>query len=367
MKRLLSLIYLLTCVAYIGVKGQTPAYTAVQTAEQIPWERYVPSEKRFIVSGEAHHVSCIYPFQLSQLKYLIAKGFRNLIWEVPFSYSYIAQQYISTGNDSLLQLIGGYKEMVDYWKEVHEINRSLPEGNKLHLWGIDHELGDNIGGLSRAKDFKKALALLAEGRGDLPATLRQEFLSLNMVTSIKALTDIKHRLQQIQHHPEVTTYFGERLPYFQILINRLDYYKVNRNDEMLEAFKEICSFFHLDSSAKFLGRFGWGHTNKSFKKSMAYLLENDPFSPVKNSTYVVGVQYLNCTAFGTNNSLLIENNGIVNDRSQKKSLVALNEQDGAPIKIFTWPPDKKREGWAKAADVLFVFSGSAGITPLKQQ
>jgi hypothetical protein len=366
MKKKLCVISLVTCFACFGAKSQNGPYIAVTNAEQIPWERIEPPVRRFIVAGEAHHVSCIYPFQFSHLKYLVSKGFRNLVWEVPFSYSLIAQQYITTGNDSLLQLIGGYKEVVDYWKGVYELNQTLPEGDKLHFWGIDHELGDIVGGTYRAKLFKKALALLAEGRGDLPPSLQQEFLSLETATTVKALTDIKHRLQLVQHHAEVAALFGERLPHFQILVNRLDYYKVLRNDEMLEAFKEICSLFHLDSSAKFLGRFGWGHTDKAFKKSMAYLLENDSSSPVKNSTFVVGVQYLNCSMFRPNNDVLIENDGVVNDRSQKKSLAALNQQDPTPIKIFTWPPGEKRSGWAKAADVLFVFSGFPGITPLKQ-
>ena len=70
--------------------------------------------------------------------------------------------------------------------------------------------------------------------------------------------------------------------------------------------------------------------------------------------------------FRSTGDLLIENDGVVNDRAQKKSLAALNQQDPTPIKIFTWPLGEKRSGWAKAADVLFVFSGFPGITPFKQ-
>jgi hypothetical protein len=346
--------------------GQTPPYEAIQKAEEIPWGRYTPADKRFIIAGEAHHVSIIFPFQLSHLKYLVTKGFRHLVWEVPFSYGYIAQQYISTGNDSLLRYLAWSREDLAYWQGVHQINQALSKGDRLHLWGIDHELGDNAGGKHRAKDFKSALLLMVKGRGDPPPPLHQEFLSLQRDTSIQALTNLKHRLQEVQHHPEVASFFGEQLPYFKALINRLDFYKVGRNDEMLEAFKEICSLFHLDSTARFLGRFGWGHTDKSYKKSMSWLLENEPSSPVKKTTFVIGVQYLNCSSAARAGGVFIENDGIVKDRSQKKNLVAFNQHDATPIKIFTPPPNEKPKGWAKAADVLFVFSGFGGVTLLEK-
>jgi hypothetical protein len=223
------------------------------------------------------------------------------------------------------------------------------------------------GAVYRVNYFKRALQLMAEGRGALPPSLHEEFLSLQTDTTDKALTDIKHRLQKVQDHPEITTFFGDRLPYFRALVNRLEYYKVGRNDEMLEAFKEICSLFSLDTTAKFLGRFGWGHTDKSYRKSMSWLLENDPSSLVKNSTFVIGVQYLNCTSAIKRDGLLLENYGIVDNRSQKMNLVSLDQQDPSPIKILTWPPAEKTKGWAKAADVLFVFSGFPGVTPLKKR
>jgi hypothetical protein len=365
MNKFLSLIFLLACLVPFDTRSQNGNYIAVAKADEIPWERYESPTKRFIIAGEAHHVSCIFPFQLSHLKYLAAKGFRHLVWEVPHSYAFIAQQYISSGNDSLLQFLTGSTEAWDYWKGVRAINQALPQDDKLHVWGIDHELGDNVGGQYRSTIYKKALQLLAESRGEMPPSLRQEYLALEAAVTVKAVTDIKHRLQKLVHHPEVAAFFGEQLPHFIVLANRLDHFKVRRNDEMLEAFKEICSLFRLDSSAKFLGRFGWGHIDKSQKNSMSWLLENDPSSPVRNSTFVIGVQYLECASAARNNGFL-ENDGIVHDGTQKKALAALNRQDPSPIKIFTWPEGEKRKGWAKEADVLFVFSGFPAVTLLKK-
>ena len=100
MNKLVSSLLLVTCFASLETKSQSKPYISVNNAEQIPWERIESPDSRFIVAGEAHHISCIYPFQLSHLKYLVSQGFRNLIWEVPFSYSLIAQQYITSGKDS---------------------------------------------------------------------------------------------------------------------------------------------------------------------------------------------------------------------------------------------------------------------------
>src|SRR5215203_142736 len=366
MYRLFTFLLLLSCSAYFNAKSQTPNYVAVHTAEQIPWQHYTPFDKRFIVAGEAHHVSSIFPFQLSHLEFLVTKGFRNLVWEMPYSYSLIGQQYILTGNDSLLQFIAWSQEDSVYWKSVYQLNKTLPEGDKLHLWGIDIELAENVsGGAYRTRLFKKAFFLLREGRGIPPPSLQQEFVVLDTSTSAATAIEVKHRLQKLKDNPEVAIFFGERLPDFIILVNRLDYFKALRNGNMLDAFREICSFYHLDSTAKFLGRFGWGHTDKSYKKSMSFLLENDPYSPVKNSTYVIGVQFLNCTSWSADKKIVLENYGIVDDRSQKQTLATINQQDSSPIKIFTWPLDEKRKGWAKAADVLFVFSGYPAITPRK--
>jgi hypothetical protein len=360
---------LICCLAVVSFRalGQTADYTAVQRPELIPWEQFSSPDKRFIVAGEAHHVSVIFPFQLSHLHFLVTKGFRHLVWEVPFSFSYIAEEYISTGNDSLLRHLAWAEEDLFYWKSVYKINQALSEGDKLHIWGIDHELGKNTGGTYRAKIFWKALQLMAASRGDMPPSLLQEYRSLQKDSAGNTFTDIKHRLQKVQDLPEVVSFFGERLPYFKILVNRLDHYKVSRNDEMLEAFKEICSSYHLDSTAKFLGRFGWGHINKSYKKSMSWLLENDPSSPVRGSTFVIGVQYLNCTSAVRIEGLFLENDGIVYDRKQKKRLLEIDQMDASPIKIFGWPSDKKPVGWAEAADVLIVFSGFPGVTLLKKR
>ena len=336
MNRLFNFLLLLSCLAYFNAKSQTPTYVAVRTAEQIPWERYTPIDKRFILAGEAHHVSSIFPFQLSHLQFLLTKGFRNLVWEMPYSYSMIGQQYISTGSDSLLQFIAWSKEDSVYWQSVYQLNKTLAEGDKIHLWGIDIELAENVsGGAYRTRLFKKAFSLLREGRGAPPPSLQQEFVVLDTATNAAIAIEVKHRLQKLKDSPEVAAFFGDRLPDFTILVNRLDNFKPFRNANMLDAFKEICSFYHLDSTAKFLGRFGWGHTDKSYKKSMSWLLENDPSSPVKNSTHVIGVQFLNCTSWSSAKKIALENYGIVDDRLQKQTLATINQRDSTPIKIFT--------------------------------
>jgi hypothetical protein len=364
MKRLFGLLLFFNF--FFCAKGQSPTYMAVEKAELIPWELFTPSGKRFIVAGEAHHVSVIFPFQLSHLRFLVTRGFRHLVWEVPFSYSYIAQQYITTGNDTLLRYLAWSEEDLVYWQGVYQINQTLPKEDKLHLWGIDHELGDDSRGIYKARDFKMALQLMTEGKGTLPYSLQKEYLLLKNDATVKGLTEIKRRLQPLQYLPEVASFFSERLPYFKALVNRLDYYKVGRNDEMLEAFKEICYLFKLDTTSKFLGRFGWGHTDKSYKKSMSAFLEKDPSSPVRGSTFVIGVQYLNCISAIRMGGERIENNGIVSNRLQKKELFDLNQRDPTPIKIITSTLKAKPKGWEKAADVLFVFSGFPGVTLLKR-
>jgi hypothetical protein len=362
MKQLLFCAFLLAFV-FTASHAQQASYAAVSDAAHIPWENYTPAGKRFILAGEAHHVSSIFPFQLSHLTYLVSQGFRHLVWEVPYSYSLQAQSYLDNGDDSALSVISWSVEDRVYWSAIRALNQSLPAGDRLHLWGIDHELDDNAGGMRRASDYKKALRLLVRGRGPVPAPLRDGYASLDTATMPGTLKAIKNGFRQSLSDPSVAAFFGDRFIDFTILVNRIDHYKVRRNDEMLAAFAEICALYHLDSHAKFLGRFGWGHTDRSLRQSLSWMLENDPSSPVRNSVYVVGVQYIHC--YSSVSKEEIENTGIVGNGAEKKELAAIDRLDPSPIKIFLPPSGGRARGWAQKADVLFVFSGFAASTRLK--
>ncbi|MDB5252583.1 MAG: hypothetical protein JWP27_1752, partial [Flaviaesturariibacter sp.] len=349
-------------LTFSNAQGQSPSYVKAATAAEIPWERYTPNSKRFIVAGEAHHVSSIYPFQLSHIRYLAARGFRHLVWEVPFSYSLIAQAYLD-GTDSLLSQLSWSVEDSVYWTGLRALQASLPAGGRLYLWGLDHELGDTPGASSRKANYKQALRLLADGRGPLPSVLRSGYASLDTATTTEAVTAIKKGFQKLLPDPAVAAFFGDRFIDFAILVNRMDHYVVRRNDEMLAAFTEICHLHGIDSTAKFLGRFGWGHTGRSARQSISWLLENDPSSPVRNSTFVVGVYYLNCFSYHPLKTVVAHQDGIGTTAAQKKELAALDRTDPARIRILTWPENEQRKGWAEDADVLFVFSGFPGVTP----
>ena len=342
--------------------AQTANYIAVSSTEEIPWEAFHPTDKRFIIAGEAYQVACVYPFHLSHLKWLVTKGFRHLVWEVPYSFSFIGDRYINTGNDSLLRYITFSRESLAWWRAVYALNQSLAEGDKIRLWGIDHELGN--GSPSSLQTFQKAVSLMMEGKGALPPSLEHEMDSLLSAKTMKELKGVKQRIRQ--RLKVLSSYFGKDLAHFTLLINRVDFPNVNRNQEMVKAFREICTTFHLDSRAKFLGRFGWGHTDKSSRQSISWLLENDPSSPVKGSIYVIGVHYLRCTSSISNSGLLLNNVGIVSAESEKKKLVSIDHQTPAPIKIFQTPLDENKKGWTRSADVLFLFSGYPGVTILKR-
>ena len=358
MKKLLYILLLLSFTK--AVNAQSKNYISINRAEEIPWEQFHPTDKRFIVAGEAHQVASIFPFQLSHLKYLVTKGYRHLVWEVPYSFGYIGHQYITTGNESLLRYISYSIEDLAYWRGVYALNKSLAPGDKIHLWGIDHELGKDLRGQLRVKTFQKAISLMMEGKGELPPSLKHELDSLLKAETVDELNKVKRRIQDRQK--VLNAYFGKDLPHFNILLNRVDFYKVKRNDEMLEAFKEICSLFKIDKSAKFLGRFGWGHTDKSYKQSMSWLLENDPSSPVNGSVYVIGVHYLNCMASVTRAGLPLPNVGIVSADWEKKTLFNIDQKHPSPIKIFQSALHEKKPGWTKNADVLFLFAGFPGVT-----
>ena len=81
---------------------------------------------------------------LKMIKYLHANaGVRNIMFEYGFSYGYLVNEYLQTGDSTLFSSIDqfAYDEYSSVIKDLKDFNDSLPETQKLYFAALDIERG----------------------------------------------------------------------------------------------------------------------------------------------------------------------------------------------------------------------------------
>jgi hypothetical protein len=98
------------------------------------------------LSGELHDHDGDYNLQLNLLKYLNKKsGLKKIVFEQPVSYELIFNQYINTGDSSLLEKIlldfdsTMEKKSRFFYKSLFEFNKGLPDTGKISIICVDIE------------------------------------------------------------------------------------------------------------------------------------------------------------------------------------------------------------------------------------
>ena len=126
----------------------------------------VPNKKIFI-AGENHtYRESNSKLWVQNIKYLYEHaGVRNVIMESGLSTSWLANEYIQTGDTTLYNIIDQYvyEEYADRYKQLYRFNRDLDSGEKVQVFGIDLERG-SFGAM-------KVLSLLIPDSVDAPDSI----------------------------------------------------------------------------------------------------------------------------------------------------------------------------------------------------
>lgn len=105
----------------------------------------VVPNKRIFIAGENHsYRSSNSKLWVQNIKYLYEHaGVRNVIMESGLSTSWLANEYIQTGDTTLFNIIDQYvyEEYADRYKQLYRFNRDLDSGEKVQIFGIDLERG----------------------------------------------------------------------------------------------------------------------------------------------------------------------------------------------------------------------------------
>ncbi|HAQ41143.1 MAG TPA: hypothetical protein DCM73_10140 [Clostridiales bacterium] len=137
--------------------------------------------------GEHHAIAKNYDIQLYMLKYLNKhQGVKYIISEIGYCDAQMINKYLESGDASILETIMGnlkgtfsyVKELKEFYEEVYEYNKTLKDGEKLTVIGIDlqHQTYTGI-------DY---LLSLVPDVSDIPEVIKNDVEALNSAKEDKA-------------------------------------------------------------------------------------------------------------------------------------------------------------------------------------
>lgn len=99
------------------------------------------SYKRVIFTGEDHrYIESNNNISLAFTKYLYKKfGVRHLILELGYTWGTVLDKYVQTGDSMIFEVIkkSSYVTHYEYFKDLYNFNKSLPDSEKIIITGID--------------------------------------------------------------------------------------------------------------------------------------------------------------------------------------------------------------------------------------
>jgi hypothetical protein len=243
----------------------------------------------FYLIGEAHTFLANNDFQFSLIKILHKYKVYNVANELPHSTCFIFNQYLETGNDSLLTLL---KPSATYnlLKKVREFNLAHSIEERVKYYGIDYmdakyDYGNFYVSLKiiREKILSKNLPLDIF----LDKYLLKGQLQYQDVIELKDTLSIKLESDSVLYKKHFGFYYDDLL----LMASNIVGNRTNRDADIFKSFsllyRQLSS--KQKSKPKFIAFYGMGHLN-NFGNIL--LLNNK--SPVKNSVCKIGIQYINC-------------------------------------------------------------------------
>lgn len=279
--------------------------------------------KQFYFAGQGHNNQANIIIENELLLALNIKyHVRYCILEYAHSTAFLINQYLQSGNDSLLKFIQAEAGFT-YIRSVKAHNDSLPDNRKIRFYGLDFENRHD------GKYTRKAIALILQ-QVSIPVT---ETLAAILQNTVQSSPDGLGRqlllLKTWLNNNEATARTLLKQYYTDLLLiaNAAFNFSPRRDDAMYENFHRLYKeLIKTEAEPSFFGSFGIGHINPGNKNGIAMQLRNNTSSMVKNKVSIIGVQYFDCvfgpagTPKSTYGSLdFLCNNAIVRDLYKKEA------------------------------------------------
>jgi hypothetical protein len=215
---------------------------------------------------------------------------RYYILEFGQSLAFLLNQYLETGQDSILNFINATGNF-DLVKTVRKFNDTVADSKRIKFFGLDFE--NRLNG----KWTRKAMEIISE-KIKLPVNNPLQIL-LNAVIkndpdSEKAnLLSLKIYLDK--NEEECKKLLGKYYIDVLLMCNAQFTLSPRRDKTMFANFKLLYKeLLHTEENPAFFASFGFGHINPSNRNGLPYRLLENKDSPVKGKVSVIGIQYYHC-------------------------------------------------------------------------
>ena len=273
------------------------------------------AKNEIFFTAEYHGISINSKLELEFLKYFKDKAdIKYHLLELPYSMAELLNLYLETGNEKILKKViinakgtyGGTQEEYKYWKQVYKFNKSLPDGEKIKLVGIDieHQITTSLWYLNTIlPDKKQPPATIANDISKIKE-MHQNIYFYSKEDINKLFIGLKENI--FKNKNDYETYLGDEIFDFKLICenvltrfeayNNRDSMKFNniRDKQMYENFKKIYS--HLPRG-KYYGQWGMNHTYQRSQNGVnwvASLMDNKDDSPVQGKILSIIYFYKDC-------------------------------------------------------------------------
>ena len=285
--------------------------------------------KDFYLIGEAHTFLANNDFQFSLIKTLHNRRVYNIANELPHSTCFIFNQYLETGNDSLLTLLkpGATYNLL---KKVRQFNQTQQAAEKIKYYGIDY-----IDAKYDYSNYRMSLKIIREKipSKNLPLDIfldkyvqKEKFLYRDIVELNDTLF-LKLQSDSTIYKKHFGIYFDDLLLMSSNMVGN----KTNRDLDIFKSFSLLYEQLYRkqNSRPKFIAFYGMGHLD-----NFGNILLMNNKSPVKNSVCKIPIQYINCLGGWT--TATYRNDGLYQiSKNNLKSLIDYCKQSKWSIGFFT--------------------------------
>jgi len=216
-------------------------------------------------------------------------GVRYEILEYGHSLAVIFNEYIESGNDSLLTYISPGSNFT-LLKAVKHFNDSADEQHRIKFYGIDFE--GRLGNKYLKKAIEIMLAHIRPGNNDALHTLMNKLMQTDSAGTKETLLELKKYL--LANETESRKLSGKFYTDLLLIANARYGFSPRRDDEMYANFKLLYKeLARPGQHPKFFASFGYAHLNPNNKPGIVNRLLNNGSSPVYGKVSLTGVEYFN--------------------------------------------------------------------------
>ncbi len=305
------------------------------------------SNTDIVLTGEIHGIKSNYEMKLALIKYIKQKNnFKYLLAELPYSVTYYINNYLETGDISILDnlpvssrytMFPSYEDFYQ-WELLYDFNQSLPEAERILVLGIDLEsdmflafslINDILAKKDISNNMENIVSLIDESISLINQSLQNKY---------KAVENCNIILQDIEKNRDIyKDFLSDDLVVIENVIRNIVKYKEstskkgdfveynNFRDMMIYSNFEI--FDNILPEGKYFGQFGFGHVLQDFNFNVSWFASylNEEKSKYNNRVLSVVYNYVNCETIDrhreTEISLVFDFISDVQDISESKYIL----------------------------------------------